>query len=151
MKQVRGNVQIQWINTLFIGYFTGIPICIQIHVSHVYRKRYWQHTVNLYRVLRSCLKTFNVYISNYSYRQKKGNAKWKSQEHFFLCTKIYHTYHTFILIWYPLGSVITVLSEYARLLAFSSQFWLRHRLFLHVTNRKAYCKQLNPHSFLQNS
>lgn len=118
--------------------------------SRVYRKRYWQHTVNLYRVLRSCLKTFNVYILNYSYCKKKGNAKWKSQRRF-LYTKIYHTYHTFILIWYLLFSVVTVLSEHARLLAFSSQFWLRHRHFLHVTIRKAYCKQLNPHSFLQNS
>lgn len=53
--------------------------------------------------------------------EKKRNAKWKTLLRFFcspVCTKIYHIYHTFVLIWYLLESFITVLAGHARLLAF---------------------------------
>lgn len=118
--------------------------------------RYWQHTVNLSSVLRSCLKTFNVYISNYSYRKKKRNVKWKIQ-HFFLYTKIYHIYHAFILIWYLLDSFSTVLAGHTHPLAFQVFTKISDKMsilaksspFLHMTSRKAYCKQLNPHSFIK--
>lgn len=53
--------------------------------------------------------------------EKKRNAKWKTLLLFFcspVCTKIYHIYHTFVLIWYLLESFITVLAGHARLLAF---------------------------------
>lgn len=120
--------------------------------------RYWQHTVNLSSVLRSCLKTFNVYISNYSYRKKKRSVKWKAQ--LFLYTKIYHIYHAFTLIWYLLDSFSTVLAGRTHPLGFSSlftkisrqnvKFWLKPSPFSsHDKQKKAYCKQLNPHSFIQ--
>lgn len=118
---------------------------------------YWQHTVNLSSVLRSCLKTFNVYISNYSYCKKKRDVKWKIQHFFYIYTKIYHIYHAFILIWYLLGSFSTVLAGHTHPLAFQvftkisdkRSDLARSSLFLHMTSRKAYCKQLNPHSFIK--
>lgn len=117
--------------------------------------RYWQHTVNLSSVLRSCLKTFNVYITNYSYRKKVKKRQMKNVT--FLYTKIYHIYHAFILIWYLLDSFSTVLAGRTHPLAFQVFTKISDKMlilaksspFLHVTSRKAYCKQLNPHSFIK--
>lgn len=82
-------------------------------------------------------------------RKEMSNEKFN----FFLYTKIYHIYHAFILIRYLLDSFSTVLAGRTHPLAFQvsdkMSILAKSSPFLHMTSRKAYCKQLNPHSFIK--
>lgn len=132
--------------------------------------------------LRSCLKTLMFNIFKLELSQERKETPNEKLCFCFVCffppvyTKIYHIYHTFVLIWYLLESFITVLAGHARLLAFqvfskrisdgnnkktnkqqnriatSESIWRNRRPLLFTWQaRKAYCKQLNPHSFILKS